>query len=111
MADPLTLDLFAGQLYTRFHLELERNDHAELQLIRTFDLGSTQTHEQFSILFCGPDGQVLPQRIYRLRHADLGTLELFLVPVGRDPQGVLYEAVFNRPRQTPRETTAEPSGA
>jgi hypothetical protein len=49
----------------------------------------------FSIIFRGPSGQSLPQRIYRLEHAQLGTLDLFLVPIGPDGVGMCYEAVFN----------------
>jgi hypothetical protein len=37
---------------------------------------------------------LLPQRIYRLEHDELGALDLFLVPIGRDDSGVRYEAVF-----------------
>lgn len=50
--------------------------------------------EPFSLLFRGPSQPVLPQRIYPLRHDTLGTLELFLVPVGPDDKGLCYEAVF-----------------
>jgi hypothetical protein len=48
----------------------------------------------FSLEFLGPPGPLLPQRIYRLEHARLGTLEIFLVPLGRENRGVRYEAVF-----------------
>jgi hypothetical protein len=37
---------------------------------------------------------LLPQRIYRLEHAELDTLELFLVPIAQDASGTRYEAVF-----------------
>lgn len=49
----------------------------------------------FSLMFRSGKAVVLPQRLYRLRHADLGAIDLFLVPVGRDVQGVLYQALFN----------------
>ncbi len=49
----------------------------------------------FSLLFRGPGEPVLPQAIYPLESGTLGRLEIFLVPVGRDVAGVLYEAVFN----------------
>jgi hypothetical protein len=39
----------------------------------------------FSLIFVGRDSRVLPQRLYRLEP----------VPVGRDAQGVRYQAVFN----------------
>lgn len=50
--------------------------------------------EPFSLLFRGPAQPVLPQRIYRLENDDLGELEIFLVPVGSDPEATTYEAVF-----------------
>ncbi|HEY0553181.1 MAG TPA: hypothetical protein VGG20_02890 [Thermoanaerobaculia bacterium] len=53
--------------------------------------------EPFSAYFLGPKSPLLPQRIYRVVHDQLGTLDLFLVPLGPDPKagGMLYEAVFN----------------
>lgn len=48
----------------------------------------------FSLLFHNPDTS-LPQRSYRLTHARLGEIDLFLVPIQRKRDGVLYEAVFN----------------
>jgi Domain of unknown function (DUF6916) len=52
--------------------------------------------EPFSLVFAGPADPRLEQRVYRLRHPDLGAFELFLVPIGYDPEdGLLYEAVFN----------------
>ena len=53
--------------------------------------------EPFSAYFLGPRSPALPQRIYTVDHDQLGTLDLFLVPLGPDPKtgGMLYEAVFN----------------
>lgn len=50
--------------------------------------------EPFALQFRVAVAQVLPQAIYALRHERLGTLEIFLVPIGRDGDGVRYEAVF-----------------
>lgn len=66
----------------------------------------------FSVFFSGPGPLVLPQRTYRLRHDELGELELFLVPIGveavragggQEPGTLVrYQAVFNRlPGATP----------
>ena len=49
----------------------------------------------FSLIFLAKDPRVLPQRIYRLEHNGLGQLEIFLVPAGKDAQGVTYCATFN----------------
>lgn len=51
--------------------------------------------DPFNLEFTGPP-PVLEQRIHALDHPILGALELFLVPIGLDPDGrVRYEAVFN----------------
>jgi hypothetical protein len=56
----------------------------------------------FSVVFRGPLQPVAPQGIYRVEHEKLGTLDLFVVPVGPDepaepgqaPRVMRYEAVF-----------------
>ncbi|EHK54098.1 DUF6916 family protein [Allomesorhizobium alhagi] len=48
----------------------------------------------FALHFLGPPTPPLRQSIYRLSHAALGTLDLFIVPVGKDNSGILYEAIF-----------------
>ncbi|HEY3350730.1 MAG TPA: hypothetical protein VGM13_13220 [Thermoanaerobaculia bacterium] len=49
----------------------------------------------FSLIFRGPFRPQLVQRIWPLEHAALGTLDIFLVPIGPDAEGMQYEAVFN----------------
>ena len=49
----------------------------------------------FSIVFRGPLEPVLPQRIYGFEHDELGSFELFIVPIGPDEAGMQYEAVFS----------------
>ena len=56
-------------------------------------------YEKFSLLFDGPRHQWLEQETYSIRHADLGELLMFIVPVlARDGCSFVYEAIFNRPR-------------
>lgn len=49
----------------------------------------------FSLLFLCKDPRVLSQRIYRIEHDELGVLAIFVVPIGRDAEGVSYQAIFN----------------
>ncbi len=49
----------------------------------------------FSLVFRGPRNPVLPQAQYRLEHEAMGALDIFLVPIALDAQGLSYEAVFN----------------
>lgn len=51
--------------------------------------------EPFSLLFRSESQLVLPQRTYRLSNAQMGEFQVFLVPVARDTQGIIYQAVYN----------------
>ena len=53
-----------------------------------------QSRQQFSLFFSGPGERVLAQGTYTLRHADLGDLDLFLVPLGPRDGAMRYEAAF-----------------
>lgn len=55
--------------------------------------------EAFSLVFSGPEDAPVHQAICRLDHPVLGPMELFVVPIGRDADGVRYEAVLNRRRE------------
>ena len=70
----------------------------ELELIRVDLIEQAQTlenREAFSILLQSRKEFILPQKIYQLRHRQLGEIQLFIVPVGQDENGVRYEAVFS----------------
>jgi hypothetical protein len=47
-----------------------------------------------SRVFHAGRGPVVGQQICRLRHPELGELELFVVPIGPDPDGMRYEIIF-----------------
>lgn len=68
----------------------------ELDHIRALG-GESDAREPFSLVFRGPLEPILAQSLLRLEHSELGTLELFLVPVGpdKDNAGIVYEAVFS----------------
>ena len=51
--------------------------------------------DQFSLLFTSAGGQLLPQATYDLNNASLGTVSLFLVPVGPGTTHK-YLAIINR---------------
>jgi len=96
----LTHDQFAGRLGERFANTAADGTPLSLELVETTE-GSEpggqgpegQERLQFSLVFRGPATPVLPQGIYAMSHAELD-LELFLVPLGPDAQGMRYEAAF-----------------
>jgi hypothetical protein len=53
--------------------------------------------QSFSLIFRGPRDPTLAQRIHPVEHPTLGTLTIFLVPIGPegDPTELHYQAVFN----------------
>jgi hypothetical protein len=94
--DALTGDAFASLVNSRFRLFAGPESVMQVELIE-FKGGSKSAHDEaFSIVFRAPVEAPLEQRIYRLEHESMGAFELFLVPIGKSPEGVRYEAVFNR---------------
>lgn len=49
----------------------------------------------FSLLFRNSSAILFEQKIFQMQHEVLGVMGIFLVPVARDGQGFLYQAVFN----------------
>ena len=98
MLESLTFGDFSGRIGEGFRLE-ERGGVAELTLVEVTDLARRGNpgprRSPFSLVFRGPLSPVMPQRTYALEHASLGRLEIFLVPIGPDADGMRYEAVFN----------------
>ena len=97
MPEFFTKEEFAEHLNTQFHIPLQPSGAVELELMEVVSTLSTPRQEQFSIFFRGPANIYLPQSTYHMKHDAMGELDLFIVPVGRDPEGFRYEAVFNRP--------------
>lgn len=97
MLEKLTIESFAQHLNTRFRVAAEGSQPIELELVQADDLGSSEEHETFSLVFRGPlKGSFLPQGIYTFEHEGLSTFNLFVVPIGPDAEGMRYEAIFNR---------------
>lgn len=103
MLETLTPGSFQEHVGSHFGLSLEGQEPLELELVEIARYEENPDFlarkEPFSLIFLGPLRPVLPQAIYRLEHPALGGMEIFLVPIGPDPQGqrsgMRYEAAFN----------------
>lgn len=91
--EALTIDSFAARVGESFTLEHPQGS-CTLVLAACEPAGQGLGRQAFSLSFLGPAEPTLPQQIHRLGHGELGALELFLVPLGRDADGTRYEAVF-----------------
>jgi hypothetical protein len=96
MTDILPKESFTDNLNTQFRIFFEPDISFNLELFEVADGITTPEQEQFSLFFRGPLETAFRQGIHRLEHERLGELQLFLVPVDRKPDGMVYEAAFNR---------------
>jgi hypothetical protein len=87
---------FDPALDQTFELVAEPN-HWPLHLTRVERVGHGHAlrRQPFTLRFTGAPALRIPQGIYRLEHAELGSLEIFLVQTGSDGAGSYFEAVFN----------------
>ncbi len=97
----LTYDTFSGRVGETFDLTMGEEPALLLELDEATKGAQPggpgpdgEERMQFSVVFRGPQVPVLPQATYRLSHADLGELDLFLVPISSDAEGTRYEAAF-----------------
>lgn len=101
MVDTLRLEDFSACLDAEFACPLSNGTNYVMKLKEvesSGNLGKTGDPNQrqpFSLTFVGPGELILPQSIYLLRHATLGDLEIFIVPIAKDESGVHYQAVFS----------------
>lgn len=97
MLDKLTLDDFQPLLEERFSVH-SGDRSAEFRLVSAQRVGHGRTNGKrapFALTFQAPPEVKPVEGTYRLEHEELGTLEMFLVPVAGDQEGTDFEAVFN----------------
>ena len=102
MLDQLTIETFQPHIGSTFwlHTTTETANHkVELRLANALKVMESEAarlpRNPFSLHFLGPESFYLEQRIYHLTHdAFPEGLDIFLVPVGKDARGFIYEAVF-----------------
>jgi|HubBroStandDraft_3_1064219.scaffolds.fasta_scaffold03992_6 hypothetical protein len=100
--DALTAAAFTRHLHTIFRLQTGGEplplELVEVQRASYADdpaaVGPAGRREPFNLLFRGPRSPYARQGTHRLEHDEIGTLEIFLVPVGPDAAGMRYEAIF-----------------
>ncbi len=90
---------FTPYLHQCFHIRLNDSEPIELELVSVSELGAAGhagDRRPFALQFLGPvSTQYLTQGTFALEHEQLGTLEIFIVPLGPENQRMRYEAIFN----------------
>jgi hypothetical protein len=100
MIDAPTAADFSPHVGRMFRVEVAGLAPIDLELVRATELSPAsrsglENRQPFSLLFLGPPSDhYLPQRTYRLAHAQMGALDIFLVPLGPVDRRMQYEAIF-----------------
>ena len=101
--ESLTVDVFQPRIGETFRIHPRADSEIDAELIdaRALGGGPTRAHAEtsrrrvpFSLSFRTSFTVPLPQQIYEVAHDELGSYEIFLVPVGPDGKGMVYEAIF-----------------
>ena len=100
MLDTLTVESFeplVGSSFWLFFADEGGTHKVEMRLLRAAKVMESEAarlpRTPFSLYFLGP--MYLEQKIYRIKHdAFAEPLDVFLVPVGKEPGGYAFEAVF-----------------
>jgi hypothetical protein len=100
-----TLSLFSPHVGSKFQLCLDGRPALDLTLVEAV---SIEAHtmvrdpsiraEPFSLIFHGPLTPYANQACYELKNSELGSMEIFLVPLGPDKPSksqMQYQAIFN----------------
>ena len=95
MLEKLTRDDFAACVNTKFRVRREP-DSFEAELIEVTKSKIYPRQESFSLFFKMPEAFPKIQGNYLFEHDKIGTNEIFVVPIEKETDGTIFEAVFNR---------------
>lgn len=101
MTQHLDRAAFAEHVHSNFVLRVSAEETHTLELTRVVEHNYSPKTEQFSLFFRGPLSPIFPQMIHLLEHEKLGSLSLFLVPLGPEEGSMRYECAFSRFRKDP----------
>jgi hypothetical protein len=99
MLEKLTIESFEPLINTSFWAYPKADTRVELRLVSAQKVMESEAarlpRNPFSLYFFGPASFRLEQATYAIKHdAFPEPLPIFLVPVGSENEGYLYEAVF-----------------
>jgi hypothetical protein len=100
MIETLNKEDFDAHVGSSATVRIDGDESHDLKLEEVVHIGAKMARgakrHAFSVLFSASKDLELEQQIYRVEHLELGEMDLFLVPLGPDPEGgaMLFEAVF-----------------
>ena len=97
MLENLTIDDFSGRVGETFRATADEGRTLTLTLASVDGLPrpvGDKGREPFSLEFRDAADDHVPQQTVAVEHDDLGSFDLFVVPLGPSEQGMRYEAIF-----------------
>jgi hypothetical protein len=92
----VTCEQFAACLDQEFEIVFTDGTlPVKLSEARPFGVKPESIREPFSLAFVAGRPLRLPQGTYKMRHPQLGEMEIFLVQIAVDAESSTFEAVFN----------------
>ncbi len=93
-------DVLTYQKYQDISSKIFQINHTdtaiELELLEvTMIQSSVLPDGGFSLLWQGPLAPALTQATYAVQHAEIGEHPYFIVPIGKNESGYMYEAIFS----------------
>ncbi|HEX6750723.1 MAG TPA: hypothetical protein VF092_25775 [Longimicrobium sp.] len=93
-----TIDTFKPRVGELFRVIVDEKWEMQTRLsdveVWGHEEAKSRPRHPFSLIFHAAPNAVIPQAIYRVENENMDAVELFLVPIGPDAQGMRYEAVF-----------------
>lgn len=96
MTKEITRDEYAACLNTDFMVEVSPELKVSMKLTEVTELSERFHQQSFSLIFTAPDNTLAGQGQFSVEHETLGTIELFMVPIGKDSKGMLFQSLFNK---------------
>jgi hypothetical protein len=94
----LTLEHFASRINETFTVDLGHGK-SSFMLVEARPLPVVAVpgliRAPFALLFHHASAVLFPQRIYQMENPGVGDFGIFLVPVARNQDGFVYQAIFN----------------
>lgn len=94
----LRLEDFASHLNETFSVDVDQG-RTPFVLVEAAPLPTHalpgMVRAPFSLVFHNASPVLFPQRIYQMVNAGMGEFGIFLVPIARNQDGFLYQAIFN----------------
>jgi len=96
MISKLTKASFDPHKKSKFKVYAEGKDAVELELVEVTEKKTERTIS-FSLLLKGPKDTIIEQGTHTFKHAKMGEVNLFVVPIAtEDQESMHYQVLFSR---------------